>query len=393
MPEALGRSEVKVTRVNALTTRASDLGRASALGNPRANKQHKKRTFFASATSPFALPFASERRLSTMEPSLSGRPIDGEGALGLQEIYPPPDGAHRDCLICEGHFPSEKTQQQNSVPWNAKLDDRSAQELLLDHLDTTRANLQHVRNMLHSHGDLILARWKKYPPKRRMELLTRASSVFHVCPPELLEGLDASDDCANVFVSWLNTAEFSEDRMRLMSLLHVRSEYGPEQWAAFDTRSAWLACQQTEWQSCVYNANAVVMHGEYYGRLVPFAVNSAHSWKEVGYPRAQLTFWVQEGISAALSTVVDLIVDGEKPRGNAKWIVFLSKGLRGAYEDALWGSYYHQQFTPPSQFDPDVISEKVNNHLNMLVDEMELAQTDPKHMYQCTLELKKGTFI
>jgi hypothetical protein len=33
-------------------------------------------------------------------------------------------------------------------------------------------------------------------------------------------------------------AELSEDRMRLMSLLHVRSEHGPEQWAAFDTRSS-----------------------------------------------------------------------------------------------------------------------------------------------------------
>ena len=99
--------------------------------------------------------------------------------------------------------------------------------------------------MLHSYGDLILARWKQYTPKRRAELLNEASPVvFHIPSPEFLDNIDASDDTTNAFASWLDTAEFSEDRMRLMSLLHVRSEYGPEQWAAFDTRSAWLACHK-----------------------------------------------------------------------------------------------------------------------------------------------------
>jgi hypothetical protein len=285
------------------------------------------------------------------------------------------------------------TQQQNGIPCKKQLDNTTAQALLSDHMSDTRKNLQHVRNMLRSHGDLILARWRKYNPKRRAELLNKASSLFTVPSRKFLDELDASEDHANVFVSWLDVAELSEDRMRLMSLLHVRSEHGPEQWAAFDTRSALLACQQDGWLRCAYNTNAVIMHGEHYGRLVPFAVSRAHSWKEVGFPRAELTFWVQEGISAALSAVVDLIVDGEKPRGNAKWIMFLSKGLRGAYEEALWGSYYHQEFTPPSQFDPEVISEKTSDHLNMLMDEMELTQTDPKYMCQYALELKKDIFI
>jgi hypothetical protein len=332
-----------------------------------------------------------------MEPSLSGRPVDGEGASSLPRILPPPISAHKDCLICEGHFPSAKTQQEDRPSSKVHYGDSTAQKCVSEYLSDIHKNMQHFRNMLRSHGDLILGRWKKYSPKRRAELLNKAlPAEFHECSPELLDELDEFDapvDCANVFVSWLDTAKLSEDRMRLMSLLHVRSEYGPERWAAFDTRSAWLACQQTGWYRCAHNVNAVVMHGEHYGKLVPFTVNSAHSWKEVGYPRAEVTFWVQDQIYAALSAAVDLIVDGEKPRGNAKCIAFLSKGLRGAYEDALWGSYYHQEFTPPSQFDPDVISEKATNHLSMLVDEMELAQTDPRQMCQYALELKKETFI
>jgi hypothetical protein len=335
-----------------------------------------------------------------MEPPLSGSTMDVLDALNLPEIYPPPNGAHKDCLICEGHFPSVKVQQQmpqqlNGLPRKAKVGDETAQELLSLYMSDNLKNLQHVRNMLHSHGDLILRRWKKYSPERRTELLTKASPfVFQkIRSLEFLDGPGSLGDSAHRYISWLDVVDFSKDRMRLMSLLHVRSEHGPEQWAAFDTRSAWLACRQTTWPLYVHNANAVVMHGERYGELVPFAVNSAHSWKEVGFPRAQLTFFVQERISAALSAVVDLIIDGEKPLGSAKWTAFLSKGLRSAYEDALWGSYYHQEFTPPSHFDPEVISEKASNHLNMLVDEMELAQTDPKHMYRYALELKKDTFV
>jgi hypothetical protein len=288
-----------------------------------------------------------------------------------------------------------ETQQKNGHCWIAELDNGSAQAHLSRLLYNTEKNLQHVRNMLHSHGDLILARWKKYTPKRRTELLKKASpTVLDIPSLEPHDKFTSSHDTATAFASWLNTAELGGDRMRLMSVLHVRSEYGPEQWAAFDTRSAWLACHKhAGWHRCVYNVNAVVMHGERYGELVPFAVNPAHSWQEVGFPRAELTLWVQAQLSAALSAVVDLIVDGEKPRGNAKWIAFVSKGLHGAYEEALWGSYYHQEFTAPAQFDPEVISEKASNHLNMLMDEMELVQTDPKHMCQYALELKKDIFV
>jgi hypothetical protein len=328
-----------------------------------------------------------------MDPLLSGSLTVSEDPLDWLGIYQPPDAAHKDCVTCEGHFPSVETQQQCGIPCKMELGNIAAQALLSDRLSDTRKNLQRVRNMLRSHGDLILARWKKYTPKRRAELLDKASALFAVPSRKFLDGLDASEDHANVYVSWLDIAEFSEDRMRLMSLLHVRSEYGPEQWAAFDTRSSWLACQQDGWLRCAYNVNAVVMHGEHYGKLVPFDVSRAHSWQEVGFPRAELTFWVQEGVSAALSAVVDLIVDGEKPRGNVKWTMFLSKGLRGAYEEALWGSYYHQEFTPPSQFDPEVISEKTGDHLNMLMDDMELTQTDPKYMCQYALELKKDIFV
>ena len=174
---------------------------------------------------------------STGEPSLSESAMDGQEALNLPEIHPPPNSAHTDCLICEGQFPSVETQQKNGHCWIAELDNGSAQAHLSRLLYNTEKNLQHVRNMLHSHGDLILARWKKYTPKRRTELLKEASpTVFDIPSLESHDKFTSSHDTATAFASWLNTAELSGDRMRLMPVLHVRSEYGPEQWAAFDTR-------------------------------------------------------------------------------------------------------------------------------------------------------------
>jgi hypothetical protein len=80
--------------------------------------------------------------------------------------------------------------------------------------------------------------------------------------------------------------------MRILSLLHVRSEYDAQKWAAFDTRSA-----RTEFMSLkvhrFYNVNVVIMHGESNGRLKKFDMDAAHSWTEAGFPRALLTFMTQ----------------------------------------------------------------------------------------------------
>ena len=92
-----------------------------------------------------------------MDQSLFGSSMDDEDALNLLEIYLPPDAAHKDCLICEGHFPSVRTQQRYRDPDKMAFGATRAQAHPSALLRKTKDNLQHVKEMLHSHGDLILA--------------------------------------------------------------------------------------------------------------------------------------------------------------------------------------------------------------------------------------------
>jgi len=108
-----------------------------------------------------------------------------------------------------------------------------------------------------------------------MKVLLRASpTLFQVTDPNACS-------CCSVtrLVLWLDSAAVSQDSMRLLSLLHVRSEYSPDRWAAFDTLSASAVCTQKAWPGYSYNAGAVIMHGERYAELVEFDANSAHNWE------------------------------------------------------------------------------------------------------------------
>jgi len=103
-----------------------------------------------------------------------------------------------------------------------------------------KESLDHVRDVLHSHGDVVLSRWSKFSQEKRAKLLQAAAPVW--CsppPPELSSRLDVwgTKRVVNPVVPWFDAVSFAQDRMKLLSLLHVRCEYDPSQWAAFDTRS------------------------------------------------------------------------------------------------------------------------------------------------------------
>lgn len=196
-----------------------------------------------------------------------------------------------------------------------------------------------------------------------------------------------------VFAKWLNSStipQFAQDRMKLLSMLHVRSEYRPQQWATFDTLSARAGLMDSE-SLPYYNANAVIMHGEAYGKIKAFDADAANGWAEAGFPRAYFTFIAQAQLASWLRTIVDALSENMGPSGNSEWTTMVVGGLHCAHEKSLWSTCHHQEFAPPSTFDPDAILKKARNHLDMLVDEIELKQTSPEHMRQYALEVKSAT--
>ena len=190
--------------------------------------------------------------------------------------------------------------------------------------------------------------------------------------------------------SWFE--QLTKDHTRLLALLHVRSEYEQQQWAAFDTRSARKGYTLGSGPAyLIFNANAVIMQGEEYGKVKKLDVNAARSFEEVGYPRAWLTIAMQHLIALWLVAVVDELIVGAPPSGNMNWKAMVAGSLQGARIHCSWSSYEHQEFAPPSAFDPEIILRKARGQLNMLFDELEILQTSPEAMRQYVMEEKANT--
>jgi hypothetical protein len=348
------------------------------------------------------------------------------------QIFPPPSGAHSACNICDMNYYKVETQQR-AIPhffsgcgeefdnayygaYVGSYTDSEAQAAILVMIGETTEDLEYVKRVLKTHGDLILSRWtKKSKDKRGKVLGSVATDCFGTWPrlsesgiSELLDKVDftrnldpamaaiaAAPDfrdniigkfSGNTFGAYIDITEFTEDRMKLLSFLHVRSAYAPGDWAMFDAVETKRYFHGPR-QPLYFNDKCVTMSGEGFGRLVDFDVGLIHSGAALGFPRACTTLLVQGIIADGLRCVVDEIVAGAAPSGDLKWTKLVSDGLHSSATGARWSAYENQLFAPPMRFDPKFLLEMARDQLNRVVDEFELLQT-PQYMRDYALELK-----
>jgi hypothetical protein len=206
--------------------------------------------------------------------------------------------------------------------------------------------VEYLKSMLSTHGDLIVQRWtKKTKDKRGVLLDSVARNCFGPWPPITRRQLELfADDygyrgsCedpsfmtsmlgSGLCSSWINMEEFAEDKMKLLSFLHVRSAYPPCDWASFDAHEM-KRYFRTPLAPLMFNAKCVRISSEDYGSMVDFDVSQIHSGEAVGYPRAWATMCVQLHMVQDLRKVVDKLVDGAPPSGNVNWTNLVTSGLR-----------------------------------------------------------------
>ncbi|KAK5123159.1 hypothetical protein LTR85_003357 [Meristemomyces frigidus] len=193
------------------------------------------------------------------------------------------------------------------------------------------------------------------------------------------------------YAEWLKLEDFMEDRMRLLSLLHVRTAHTPAEWALFDTRSSMIQFWAGLIPVVIFNANSVKMYGDEYGLLTKewnhcLALHGA----VLGFPRAFCTFVAQQSVMDLLRRLVDAIVADAAASGDAKWTALVNSGFRGSGCEALWGACTNQPFTAPQQFDLQAMLQKAKVRLDLVLDEVELMQTDPTYMHHVIRQMKAG---
>jgi hypothetical protein len=174
--------------------------------------------------------------------------------------------------------------------------------------------------------------------------------------------------------------------MKLVSLLHLRTEYPPEKWAMYYTLGS--LCVFEGGMFLPYNSSCVQMFGDDHGRTVDFDPVYHHKWAIMSFPQALTTLRAQLAISDVLCRVVDTIVADASPSGNSKWLNLVPNQLLTSSGETRWSLYEHPAFVEPYGFDTKPLLDKVTIRFNELVDNMELVQTDPEYMLNYALTFK-----
>lgn len=117
----------------------------------------------------------------------------------------PPSGAHTNCALCNIHYHSHAN-------YTSEATDPTAQQLIDDALHCTDVSLAQVSERISTHGDLILSRWFKKRKDKRRSMLSTAAPF-----------LTTKDGEQRSSAPWLRAEDLIEDRMKLVSLLHVRT--------------------------------------------------------------------------------------------------------------------------------------------------------------------------
>lgn len=245
--------------------------------------------------------------------------------IQLQEENPPvkPYTCDLLCAICYDQF----------FPASQVVDDNDASNTTRNLVDCIRSDLSYLRNSLKQHADLVVSRWKKKSKAKRLALLQELADLapFRWASVHFMNMHNPRCDCRQGKIKvrsqkydrlvgtyqdtwltpYLDQDTLSEDPLRLLSLLHVRSAFQPEEWVMFDKWHVTLA----EYHIVLipeFNENCVVMEGPDYGKLVPWEEEKAHSWQIVGYCKARQILTAQKRIMHFLRKMMDALV-GDQP--------------------------------------------------------------------------------
>lgn len=299
-------------------------------------------------------------------------------------IFPSPKEAHVDCLYCDAHYLTIEAQLMHGRRYNGIYNDTEAQSVINHTTEATTKSLETVKNFLKTHGNLTLERWSKKTKKQRGLLLsTTAKSVFGEWDPI---SLSLSKDQSWIWGPWLTPSEFAEDRMRLLSLLHVQTVIPPKDWLAFDTIHTATLLHSAETQ-VPYNEKYVQLYGDKYGRLTVFDVDLVHARAVLGFPRAFYAFNAQKRVASMLESVVHSSLAEAALTGNTQWTAAMSSRLQSG--EAAWNPYTSPGLTAPSTgLDTKVMLQASRDRFNKIVDDIEILQTDPEYMRNYALTTK-----
>ncbi|KAF2763713.1 hypothetical protein EJ03DRAFT_58377 [Teratosphaeria nubilosa] len=360
------------------------------------------------------------QRSASMKKLADSLPAPPFGCPGREQ---PPSAAHlpscqETCSTCASQYLPEMCVRHKYTRLELMdyHDDVTAAVQLEQFTADIDKSLAFLRSCIDEHGDTIMRRWHNRTAAKREALLIKAMPDMYkheMLMPELhfqsvrrldtwLSGRSSSPALKTTWeleqkrsklelLPYLRVDALSQDRNKLLALLHHRTKYDPSEWVMFDFEQVRHPFNMACALPIATNPHCVVMQGDGYGRLVPWTAEAAHRFDVVGYPRARLILQAQAILLNFLSRSVELILDNQTSNaqmGREKWDTLLETQSRTDTSYLVPSGLSNSAFAPPPTFDLDALLEILSDQARAVTDELEQLQTDPIYIRFCVQHIR-----
>ncbi|KAJ4044767.1 hypothetical protein NW761_008317 [Fusarium oxysporum] len=302
-----------------------------------------------------------------------------------RSVRPPPC----ECADCQNGFYAIEEQYSPEHSYHRRLSDDEAERSARSVVGDIHRRRTQLSEQIDVFGDVLLSRWKKRSQAKRAVLLKEAAPdleeqqwflprytymrerfYIHARSPTRRRQL---------LLPWLNAQVLKTNPAVLFALLHYRTAYSPQSWAAFDSRQLTLGWA-AGFFDVDFSAKCVVMYGDRYGLLVDWEAKAAHRADTLGYPRAMLVLEAQAYLLEVLCNIVDKVLEGvdpQQPRRSEKWHDLVShEAFRETGAVEFWSPYTNQAFSRPPMFNCDYLLTLAKSRLDETGDHLWYLQCD-----------------
>lgn len=186
----------------------------------------------------------------------------------------------------------------------------------------------------------------------------------------------------HLLLHWFSLEVLKTNPAVLFALLHNRTAFAPQDWAAFDARQLNLPFLAGHFD-VDFSDKCVVMYGLGYGDVVDWQAGPAHRADVLGFPKARLVLEAQAYLMSSLRKTVDAILQGIDTSASPaaeKWKSMVSLGFRHSNVVELWSPYTNQAFSSPPLFSINNLIAIAQIRLEATIDHLWLLQTEPAYM-------------
>lgn len=298
-----------------------------------------------------------------------------------------------ECADCINGFYTVKAQSTFGLVYRYRLSDEDAERRVLLAVKKMGDLQRALTERLDVFADILMSRWIKPSQAKREALLKEAAPDledkqwllprYSLLRPQCYLLGSSQKGRRGLLLPWLNVEVLTTNPAVLFALLHYRTAYSPQHWAAFDSQQLALS-----WAVGLldvdFSPKCVVMYGQKYGSLVDWQKDAAHRADILGFPRASLVLEAQAYLMEVLHNIVTKVLEGvdnsQPPRIN-KWRNLISNAaFRETGVVEFWSPYTNQAFSPPPQFDSKYLVSLAETRLHATEDHLWHLQCDAAYM-------------